>query len=601
MEKIEVVKKIMQDYENNKNDIEKRYREKPRELVIIEAEIRRAENNITELKEELENINTRNIEEYDVETIKKINFYKDCIFDAEKSKKEAEEAKDKFLKEQNKQELEARKKVELLDNETKTRGALTRQKISLEKEFEEVKKKIEEELKLKKEMYEVIEVTGEDGKSVEQRIVKDPEKLEEIENTYKELKKEKEDIMKSIKYCEDSLAVFIEKDNEMAKRIEDILNKRDGVNKKESEEKAKNDKQENKESEKTEDSEELPKIDISDVVDEIQTEKMEEMRENSKREKKPEPVQETKQSNTPVKEVNKTEKQEAKKENKEDKEKNVNKENKDTNKIEDLSIKIIYNAKDDAYCIEDLTNGKISEYPRKDLYVVDSKRLAEKSGINPEKLENIDMNVLQVLFKFDKENNSTKRFQYYNVITKQTKSKREIKEETKRGKLEFEVEDDIADNVIENMKKNKIEIIYDMRGLYKKDKDNINNFSQYERYDLLKIANDAKKFGIAKVKKGFRVAMMEKIDRIINSFSNIKRLNPPAKENRFEGTTNPDRLEKMEKAYNRELLKHDIENRIKQLKVNKDVKDNLDKVSQKHAEAQEKQDENIQKNDEIEK
>lgn len=66
---------------------------------------------------------------------------------------------------------------------------------------------------------------------------------------------------------------------------------------------------------------------------------------------------------------------------------------------------------------------------------------------------------------------------------------------------------------------NKMQITYDLRNIYDGIYNGTNLFSDQERLTILERANKAKKLGIATVKKGVKVSILEKIDKLISKLT----------------------------------------------------------------------------------
>ena len=165
------------------------------------------------------------------------------------------------------------------------------------------------------------------------------------------------------------------------------------------------------------------------------------------------------------------------------------------------SVRILYSAKRDKYLVTNVKLGKIKVVDRKDLDQIDKRALAEVWGKD---LDNVDINVLQVLMAYDKQYKTTKATEYVNMLSTNGKSKKQRQAE---------------------MQESQIDIEYNLKGLYNKYKIGFNKyedeFSKEEKEELLSIANNASKKGIATVKKGLKVNFMEIISKITRKANNL--------------------------------------------------------------------------------
>lgn len=161
-------------------------------------------------------------------------------------------------------------------------------------------------------------------------------------------------------------------------------------------------------------------------------------------------------------------------------------------RVSNESIRILYDAKTDKYMVRNLNIGKDTIVERKKIQKIDKSELAEKLGKEVEELNNIDTNILQLLQEYDEKYNTSKADEYINMMTEIGKSKKDRQQE---------------------MQEKEIDIEYNLNGLYNKYGD---KFSKEEIEELLSIANNASKKGIAKVKKGFVTTLMELCGRIIS-------------------------------------------------------------------------------------
>ncbi len=177
-------------------------------------------------------------------------------------------------------------------------------------------------------------------------------------------------------------------------------------------------------------------------------------------------------------------------------------------------VKIVYNAKTNEYKVTNLKLNKeytITAEKLQESIDVDKVQIADEYNLNELQTNNIDLKVMAVLMDYDKQFKTHKTVEYF-------------KEVTTIG--QFSKEDRIN-----NMKELGIDITYDLKGLYDKDRNGDKKYSKEERKEILEVANNAKTKGIAKVNKGIKVKLGELWD-------NIKSINPKnlfkqAKEQRF--------------------------------------------------------------------
>lgn len=181
----------------------------------------------------------------------------------------------------------------------------------------------------------------------------------------------------------------------------------------------------------------------------------------------------------------------------EGKKEDQNKENIDNN-----AVRIIYNAKKDEYIVTNVNTGKESSISRKNIEKQDKNLLEQKMGKD---LRNVDMNVLQVLRAYDKEYKTNKTSEYVESLSTLGKNEKER---------------------LQEMEDNEIDIVYNLKGLYDKHQVEYDkyesNFKKEEIKELLEIANNANKKGIATVEKGVKVSLLELRDKIISKISKIK-------------------------------------------------------------------------------
>ena len=208
-----------------------------------------------------------------------------------------------------------------------------------------------------------------------------------------------------------------------------------------------------------------------------------------------------KEDQKPLNNDDKTQKEEAQKGAKQGEGKKIaddqNKENIDNN-----AVRIIYNAKKDEYIVTNVNTGKESSISRKNIEKQDKNLLEQKMGKD---LRNVDMNVLQVLRAYDKEYKTNKTSEYVESLSTLGKNEKER---------------------LQEMEDNEIDIVYNLKGLYDKHQVEYDkyesNFKKEEIKELLEIANNANKKGIATVEKGVKVSLLELRDKIISKISKIK-------------------------------------------------------------------------------
>ena len=171
-----------------------------------------------------------------------------------------------------------------------------------------------------------------------------------------------------------------------------------------------------------------------------------------------------------------------------------------TNNISNDSIRILYSAKQDKYLIKNVNTEEEWHVNRKDLRF-DKERLAEKAGKTLEDLKNVDINVLEVLRMYDRQFGTNKANEYYKMMTEIGKSPKDRENE---------------------MEESQIDIEYNLKGLFDKNKKSKQpKIDVTDRTELLSIANNAKKKGIATVKKGFKVSAFEMRDNILRKIKAI--------------------------------------------------------------------------------
>lgn len=210
--------------------------------------------------------------------------------------------------------------------------------------------------------------------------------------------------------------------------------------------------------------------------------------------------------------------------------------------INDMPLKILYNAKYDTYMVENLNTKEVKMCKREMITAETRDSLKEKLGISSDsRLAKADISLLYILKNIDEANNTDKMQQYFNIITKRGKTAEEMKKMMKDANLQLS---------------------YNLKGLnnYKKISKYIKEemYSRTERMEILTIANRAKKLGIADVKKGLKVSIMERIDRAMLRTSSNKMLKgAEVKEDevdKYSGLTNREYLKAQENDYEQAKL-----------------------------------------------
>ena len=215
------------------------------------------------------------------------------------------------------------------------------------------------------------------------------------------------------------------------------------------------------------------------------------------------------------------------------------------------SVRILYSAKTDKYIITNVNNGEQKIVSRKNIEKIDRNLLEGKIGKD---LSNVDINILQLLLEYDQEYKTTKSSEYVQMLSSLGKNKKERQQE---------------------MKENEINIEYNLRGLYGKHEVELDeyetNFSKEERRELLEIANNAKDKGIAKVKKGFKVSLLELGEKISSRILKAKlpttkkilslpqtkkqKLREEAKQQEYDKLVNKEYMQSLDEKFEKELKK----------------------------------------------
>lgn len=217
------------------------------------------------------------------------------------------------------------------------------------------------------------------------------------------------------------------------------------------------------------------------------------------------------------------------------------------------SIRILYSARNDEYLVTNVNTGDQKVVSRKDIKKIDKRLLEERFG---KQLENVDTNILQILLDYDDKYKTTKTAEYVKLSAMNVKNKKERQQE---------------------MKKNQIDIEYNLKGLYDQHEIELekyeDDFSKEERAEILENANNAKKNGIAKVKKGILVSLLELVDKLPSKTNNllptkkVKKLPPLTQkeqenEEYMKGKVNKEYWKNINpKTYNKALRQAQKENR----------------------------------------
>lgn len=227
----EEINNIIDDHNKNIKNIEEKYKNTETEsLSDAEVEVRREERILEELKNELNNLDTRTMNNIEMRIT--IANYKEMIDEAEKSKKQAIENRDRILNYYSKSELELQKirknknfdneifqkmkKHEISDNEIKTEIALTTKRIDLENCLKNINEDINKiNIKIdavRKEMKENEYIK--DGETIPKSSRKQAQYMSSFKNLVDvryELKEKKDDIEKAIDLCNKALGEIKEK------------------------------------------------------------------------------------------------------------------------------------------------------------------------------------------------------------------------------------------------------------------------------------------------------------------------------------------------------------------------------------------------------
>lgn len=265
-----------------------------------------------------------------------------------------------------------------------------------------------------------------------------------------------------------------------------------------------------------------------------------------------------KEDQKPLNNDDKTQKEEAQKGTKQGEGKKIA-DDQNKGNIDNNAVRIIYNAKKDEYIVTNVNTGKESSISRKNIEKLDRNLLEQKMGKD---LRNVDMNVLQVLRAYDKEYKTTKTSEYVELLSTLGKNEKER---------------------LQEMEDNEIDIVYNLKGLYDKHQVEYDkyesNFEKEEIKELLEIANNANKKGIATVEKGVKVSLLELRDKIISKISKIKlptakkllalpqTNNQKKKQEEYDKLVNKEYMQSLDKKYEQELRKEKNKEFIEKLKV----------------------------------
>lgn len=197
-------------------------------------------------------------------------------------------------------------------------------------------------------------------------------------------------------------------------------------------------------------------------------------------------------------------------------------------------IKVLYSAKFNKYLVTNTRTKEATIFERRSTARVNLDIIKEKYGNKEDNLTNLDINLLAALEKY----NSKKAAEYYKLATTRGKSKEE-----RKGEFENK----------------QISIKYNLKGLYDQVNEMEDKFTQEQREEILNIANNAKRKGIATVNKGLKVRIGEIIDKIskILEFKDTKKLS----EGNVEQTKTED-IERKSKQENTKSKNKNIFNKI---------------------------------------
>ena len=406
-------------------------------------------------------------------------------------------------------------------------------------------------------------------------------KLEEKENEYAKVENNIKELKENLESDIDKELAELDSKIEFLKEINiDTVEKKHIISKTESNEKTED--EENKDLEKDEkaeeaenkDSEKDEKAEEAENKDSEKDEKTEETEnKDSEKDEKAEETENKNPENNGKTEETKIKNQENSAKNKEAESKKIKNNAKNEEKDKDIeeidldkenaeriaksnNVKITYIAKEDKYLIENIGLDEILVVSRKSMKAMDLKEIAEKNGQSPENLENVDANVLRILMSYDHKYGTKKSKEYFEMMTTIGKNKEERQEE---------------------MIESEIEISYNLKGLFDKNLDDLeeneDKFTDEEKQEILAIANNAKKKGIATVKKGAKVTIMEKIFEIANRIKanriqkigtglEVSQSKEQYKESEYNKQVNKDYMKTLESRCKRAVRNPKIVNKI---------------------------------------
>lgn len=158
-------------------------------------------------------------------------------------------------------------------------------------------------------------------------------------------------------------------------------------------------------------------------------------------------------------------------------------------------VNIFFNAKNHLYILENAYTREQQIIKITDLKTLDKSFISEQTGKSIRDLTYIHTDILQLLKLYDEKNLSNTADIYFNLVSGIHKSKEDLHRELKDAHINIE---------------------YDLTGLY--DTPTITDTEE-----LWKIVNASKRMGIATVKKGLKVTLIESIKKMALS---LKLLNP---------------------------------------------------------------------------
>lgn len=240
----------------------------------------------------------------------------------------------------------------------------------------------------------------------------------------------------------------------------------------------------------------------------------------------------------------------------------LNKEEKETSENSE-AVRILYSAKTDKYIVTNINTKEPKVVSRKALEKLDKNLLAEKIGKD---LNNVDTNILQLLLSYDKQYKTHKADEYIETLSTIGMNKKQRQNA---------------------MKESQIDIEYNLKGLFDKFYDETeeglyeykDRFSKEEKEELLDIANNAKIKGIATIKKGPKVTIMELLDKAAKKFKKNNLLKSKKVEKLSEGITDRETEEteqlysdKVNGEYWKSISKREYKKAIKEVEKEKKFK-----------------------------